>query len=51
MQLLSLFAKTVLRLYSKNRQNHPSVLHTVLSGRLHTWKEPDGFVHLWEEWQ
>ena len=48
MPLLSLFAKTVLRLYSKNRQNHPSVLHTVLSGRLHVWKKPDGFVHLWE---
>ena len=28
-----------------------SAVHTVLSARLRTWQEPDGFLHLWEDWQ
>jgi len=49
--VLRLPAKAVLRLPSSGRQNHRSSVHTVLSARLHTWQEPDGFMHLWEEWQ
>ena len=48
---LLLFAKAVLRLPSNGRQNHRSAVHTVLSARLRTWQEPDGFLHLWEDWQ
>ena len=48
---LLLFAKAVLRLSSNGRQNHRSLVHTVLSAKLHTWQEPNGFMHLWEDWQ
>jgi len=26
-------------------------MYTFLSARLRTWQEPDGFMHLWEDWQ
>jgi len=48
---LLLFAKVVLRLPSKGKQNHRSALYTILSGRLRAWQEPDGFVNLWRDWQ